>query len=172
MGRYKLPSLSWLILDTCFLIDFYSKQDSYTGLIEEIKGSDNTIVSIEFVRAEFIRSKTKDVVRAKSDFFAKLVKDLLPMDKEVHSLVQSTIEAYSGDMDRVSLTDLYLACTIQRYSKVYLLTRNHQDFPLKLFTRSHIFHIESDKDIKTYALYQYKQPSVDKIEAEVEEIPF
>lgn len=172
MGSLGLPNESWIVIDTNFLIDFYSKQQAYAQVVRELKNRGNSIVSVEHVRCEFIRSKTKDVVKSKSEFFSQLIESLLPLDQEVYKLVQPTIEAYGEDIEKVSITDLFLACTIQRYSKVHLLTRNHSDFPTKLFSRSHIFTVESEKDVKAYALYQYKQPSTSEIKTEINEIPF
>ena len=166
------PRESWIVLDTNFLIDLFSHQESYAVIFQQIRDGENTIVSIHQVRTEFIRSKTKDVVRSKSKLFNKLVESLIPIDKQICELVQPTIETYGQDIEGVSLTDIYLACVIQRYSQVYLLTRDHHDFPTRLFDRAHIFHIELNKEIKTYALYQYRKPEEKKIDAEIEEIPF
>ena len=157
MGDWDLPKLGWILLDTNFLIDFYSKQELYIPVFEKLRSNDNSIVSLDFVRTEFIRSKTKEVVRAKSEFFRRVVENLLPLDSETQMLVQATIESYGLDIDGVDLTDIYLACVVQRYESVYLLSRNHKDFPSKLFLRTCIFNVELDKDIKTYALYQYRQ---------------
>ncbi|TSC83513.1 MAG: hypothetical protein G01um101416_1225 [Microgenomates group bacterium Gr01-1014_16] len=149
MANLNLPKTGWVLVDTNFLIDFFSKKQFYSEFLKSASKSSISIVSIEPVRVEFIRSKNKDVVRQKSDFFIKVVEALLPLDQEVFSLVQPT--------------DIFLACAIQRYSQVYLLTRNHQDFPTKLFKRSNIFNIETEKDVKTYALYQYIQPEAKEI---------
>lgn len=97
MAEWNLPENSWIILDTNFLIDFYSKQNIYSDVFEQMRINGNTIVSIELIRGEFIRSKTRDVVRAKSDFFSKTVSSLLPIDESVFNLVQPTIEQYGDD---------------------------------------------------------------------------
>jgi hypothetical protein len=172
MGNLDLPEHSWIVLDTNFLIDFYSKQSCYVQIVTDLKQRNNSIVSTDLVRCEFIRSKTSDVVVSKSQFFSKLIESLLPIDQETMKLVQPTIQSYGEDVEKASLTDIMLACTVQRYSKVYLLTRNHHDFPTRLFSRSCIFNIELDKDVRTYALYQYRKPDAKNIEAEIEEIPF
>ncbi|MEK7163729.1 MAG: PIN domain-containing protein [Patescibacteria group bacterium] len=169
MEESSLPKDVWIVLDTNFLIDFYSKQDQYAPIFEKLRKRNNTIVTIDLVRTEFIRSKSKEVVEAKVDFLGKMVETILPLDNETLRLVQPTIEIYASDMDKVELTDIYLACVIQRHSKVYLLTRNHSDFPCRLFSRSNIFNVGLEKDIKTYALYQYKKS--DTLEVK-DEVPF
>lgn len=163
MDESSLPRNVWVVLDTNFLIDFYSKQDRFANYFEILRKRNNTIVTIDLVKTEFIRAKSKDVVEAKVNFFNKIIEDLLPIDNETLKLVQPTIEKYGNDMDGMEIVDIYLACVIQRYSTVYLLTRNHSDFPCRLFDRTHIFNIELDKEIRTYALYQYKKADILKI---------
>lgn len=163
MDESFLPRNIWVVLDTNFLIDFYSKQDRFANYFEILRKRNNTIVTIDLVKTEFIRAKSKDVVEAKVNFFNKIIEDLLPLDNETLKLVQPTIEKYGNDMDGMEIVDIYLACVIQRYSTVYLLTRNHSDFPCRLFDRTHIFNIELDKEIRTYALYQYKKTDILKI---------
>lgn len=172
MASLELPRRSWIIIDTNFLIDYFSKPELYISLVEGLREGDNVIVSIELVRCEFIRSRVKDVIKLKSEFFTTLVENLLPIDQGVYKLVQPTIEKYGEDIEKVSLTDIYLACVLQRYSQVLLLTRNHQDFPTKLFSRDYLINIESKKDVKTYGLYQFKKAPRGEIIAQIEEIPF
>lgn len=172
MANLTLPEYSWILIDTNFLIDFYSKQTNYVKIIEEFRHANCTLISTDFVKTEFIRSKTKEVLNAKTEFFDKLIESTLPIDQEVIKLIKPTLEKYGQDCDHLSLTDIYLAVFIQRYSKVYLLTRNHADFPTRLFSRKYIFNIESEKDVKAYALYQYKSPEATKIETEIEVISF
>ena len=87
MANLDLPRQSWIIIDTNFLIDFYSKQKGFVETVSLFKEQENTLTSIDLVRCEFIRSKTKDVVQSKSEFFAELVESLLPLDTEVMKLV-------------------------------------------------------------------------------------
>ena len=84
-------------------------------------------------------------------------------------LLAPTIEEYSQNIGGVGIVDLVLACFLKRYSGLYLLTRNHKDFPTRIFHRSHVFPIEHERDVKTYAFYQYK-PKVKQVE--IEEAPF
>lgn len=172
MDQSSLPKDVWIVLDTNFLIDFYSKQDQYAPIFESLRKRNNTVITIDLVRAEFIRSKSREIVEAKADFLNKIVEAMLPLDNETLKLVQPTIQVYGNDMDKVELTDIYLACVIQRYNKVYILTRNHSDFPCRLFSRSNIFNVGLEKDIKTYALYQYKKTDALEVGVEVNEIPF
>ena len=120
-----------------------------------------------FIKYEFIRSKTIDVVREKEKYFHRIIDTVLPYDAKIDELVVSTIEEYKQYMDRLSLADLVLATYLKRYRGLFLLTRDHADFPTTVFTREHIFNIESFRE-RIYAIYSYK-PKVQELE---EEIPF
>ena len=141
MDELTLPKNSWIVLDTNFLIDFYSKEDRFAIYFDKLRSKNNTIVTIDLVKTEFIRTKNKDVLEKKVNFFNKVVEDLLPLDQETLKLIQPTMEKYGNDMDGMEIVDIYLACVIQRYSTVYLLTKNHSDFPCRLFDRTYIFNV-------------------------------
>lgn len=91
MVDWGLPKHGWVFVDTNFLIDFFSKEKLYAGFIEQSLDNSAEIVSTDLVRAEFIRSKTKQVVAQKTNFFDKVVQTLLPLDPEVCKLVRPTI---------------------------------------------------------------------------------
>jgi len=152
MENFNLLKFSNILLDTNFFIDVFGHENKYAPFFQEIKRTESTLVSIDFVRCEFIRSKT--------------IETLLPTDASIHALAQSTIEEYGVDSEGVDPVDLYLACFLKRYKSLFLLTRNHQHFPQRIFTRNHIFNVELAKEIRTYALYQYK-PGRLEIEAQI-----
>jgi|SRR3989344_2822838 len=168
----KLPTLlnnSTLLLDTNFFIDSYSKQNrkAYAKLVSDLKRMKVSFTSISFVKYEFIRSKTIDVVREKERHFHEIVEYELPYDPAIDKLIIPTIEDYKQYMEGLSLTDLILATCLKRYHNLFLLTRDHTDFPTSIFTREHVFNIEDFKE-KIYAIYSYK-PKKTILE---EEIPF
>jgi len=107
------------------------------------------------VRCEFVRSKAKETTQTKALFFSKVIETVLPMGQEINELVQPTIEEYGVDSEKLDVVDIYLACFLKKYRKLYLLTRNHHHFPTRIFSRSNIFNIELAKEIRTYAFYQY-----------------
>ena len=119
------------------------------------------------MKYEFVRSKTIDVVRRKERYFGKLVGLILPLDAQTEGYIIGIIEEYKQYMERLPLTDLILAAYLKRYRSLYLLTRDHLDFPTTVFDRIHIFNVESVRDIKTYAVYAYKPEK--KV---IEKVPF
>lgn len=173
MVEFKPPRDSTLLIDTNFLIDYFSDESKYSELLLIIKREGCTLLTIDFVRCEFIRTKNAYYIKKKVDFFKKTIEGILPVDKEISDLLQPTIEQYGESSLGVSVVDFYLACFLKRYKSLYLLTRNHKDFPTSIFSRSHIFHIELEKDIRTYALYSFNT-GISEITEEINpaDIPF
>lgn len=156
---YHVPELlrnSTFLLDTNFFIDSFSNPEVFKDIIFSFKDANIELASISFVKYEFIRSKTIDVVRRKESYFDELVGVVLPFDLPTESQVISIIEQYKQYMEGIPLTDLMLAACLKRYQGLYLLTRDHHDFPTTIFDRIHVFNIESIRDIKTYGVYTYK----------------
>ena len=123
MDRYlKLPKSfenSTFLLDANFFIDAYSKTEDFKELVSSLKKARIEFVSTSFVKYEFTRSKTIDVVRRKEKYFDKLVGVILPLDKEVEKHVIGIIEEYKQYMERLPLTDLMLAAYLRRYHRLY-----------------------------------------------------
>lgn len=144
-------------MDTNLLIDEYSHVDNYKEFLDALQKANVKLVSLEFVKFEFVRSKTIDVVRRKEEHFSKLISKILLLDEEVEKAVIPVMEEYKQYMEGLPLTDLVLGACLKRYSGLYLLTRDHTDFPTTVFDRLHIFNIEGIRDIRTYGVYAYHQ---------------
>ena len=171
MGNYVIPQLlnnSTILLDTNFFIDSYSHSEGFKEFISSIKKANIELVTINFVKFEFICSKTIDVVKKKEKYFNELVRVILPFDKQAENQTLTLIEEYKQYMEGLPLTDLVLGACLKRYRGLYLFTRDHKDFPTSIYNRIHIFNIGLVRDIKTYGIYAYKS----KKEILEEEIPF
>ncbi len=168
MASFNLPKYASILFDTCIFIDVFGHDNKYTNFFAALNKIEATIVSINPVKCEFIRSKTKEVIQEKSHYFDKTIESILPFDKDIESLVQPTIEEYGVDSDGLDVADIYLACFLKKYRGLYLLTKNHHHFPERIFSRSNIFNIELAKEIRTYAFYQYKT-NQDEVEGEISE---
>jgi hypothetical protein len=146
---------STVLVDACFFIDAYSKPEEFADFIHSLKAADVSLVSLVSVKIEFIRSKTRDVVQRKKAYYEQIIEMTLPT-RDVDALVPEIVDEYRQSTEGVSVTDFYLAACLKKYRRLLLLTRNHVDFPTKIFARSYIFPIETERDIRTYALYEYR----------------
>lgn len=145
-----------LLVDTNFFIDSFHNPNNFAEFISTLKKGNVEIVTTSFVKYEFLKSKTIDVVRRKEIFFNELVGVVLPLDSETEKQIVGLIEEYKQYMEGVSLVDLILGAFLKRYgNKLFLLTRDHKDFPTNVFDRMHVFNIDGIRDIKTYGVYCY-----------------
>ncbi len=164
---------STILLDTNFFIHSYANKEVYAEFINELKNLSVAMVSLNFVKYEFVRSKTIDVVRQKESYFHQIVDNVLPFDYSIDELILPTIEEYKQKMEGLPLTDLIIAAHLKKYRGLYLLTNDHSDFPTSVFDRKYIFNMEQFGD-KIYGLYIYK-PKTKVIEEEIpvdNDIPF
>ena len=60
MNTVNLPKFSTILLDTNFFIDFYGHEDKHKDLFRDFKELEITLVSIDLIKCEFIRSKTQE----------------------------------------------------------------------------------------------------------------
>ena len=156
---YQFPSFlrnSDLLVDTNFFIDSFSTPENFVKFISTLKQNGVEIVSTPFTKYEFLKSRTIDVVRRKEKFFHELVGTILEFDINTEKQMIELIEEYKQYMEVVSVADLILGCLLKRYKRnLYLLTRDHKDFPTTIFERRHVFNIDGIRDIKTYGVYSY-----------------
>lgn len=163
---------STILLDTNFLIHAFANKEVYAKFITSLKNVGVVFVAPNFVKYEFIRSKTIDVVRAREEYFYSVIENVLPYGEDIDKLIIPTIEEYKNKMEGLPLTDLVIATYLKRYKDLYLLTNDHGDFPTSVFSREYIFNIKDFGD-KLYAIYAYK-PFEDKLNESIldDEIPF
>lgn len=166
---FSTVSDSFILLDACFFLDANSQPKRFRSFTSVLREQGNSLLALDLVRTEFVRTKSKTDLEKKLTYFGEIVDTILPVDQEVQRIVIDLIEDYGRDLDGVSTVDLYLAASLKRYKGLYLLTSNHRDFPTSIFFRSNIVHFELPKTVKVYAFYQYK-PKKKKIE--IKEVPF
>jgi hypothetical protein len=170
MADLAFLSSGTVLVDTCFLLDANSKPKVYGDFIGELRGNGVTVVSLELVRVEFVRTKKTEDFKKKLAYFNGLVESILPVDVELERLILDLIVEYGEDLDGVSVIDLYLAAALKRYKNLFLLTSNHRDFPGHVFTRCSVFNFELPKAVQTYAFYRYKD--IGKVVEIANELPF
>ncbi|MBI3443201.1 hypothetical protein HY008_00870 [Candidatus Woesebacteria bacterium] len=176
---YPFPDFlrnSDLLVDTNFFIDSFSSPENFANFIKILKQNGVEIIGTPFVKYEFLRSRTIDVVKIKESFYNELVGTNLSFDINTEKEMVGLIEEYKQYMEGISVVDLILGCFLKKFeSRLYLLTRDHKDFPTSIFKRKYIFNIEGVRDIKTYGVYTYGPPARnerDKHERIGEDIPF
>lgn len=169
MARYDIPTRfkgATFLVDTNFFIDSYSHGLDFKDFIAELKKHEIELTSSQLVKFEFIRSNTLDVVRLKTKWYEELVGFDLPLDPKIYELAENMIGEYGQYMKGLPLIDLIMAAYLKKYKTLYLLTRDHKDFPTTVFKRDWVFTIESVQTVWAYGLYLYR------VKSDEDEIPF
>lgn len=155
-------SVTSVLIDTCFLVDSKEYPDVFAGFMRQIKESGVATYSIEFVKIEYIRSRSEAEIKTKLQYFNEIVEGILPIEKILSEedlkfgnkdlMITKHLKAYGVDLDGVSLADLYLGLCLNQYRNLYLLTANHKDF--SIYKREFVLPFETRRSVKSYALYK------------------
>jgi hypothetical protein len=167
---------SHIFVDTCFFLDFAflskrDKEDLLKNWALIIKGG-GVFVTIEPVVIEFLLGSSTADLKIKRDYISQLIETVIPVTALQKNIIESLIKEYGVyARGNVSYVDLCLASAIRQYPNTFLLTRNHSDFPLKIFSSQGLFAIHLNKAIRTYCLYAYGKEKPKKKDNK-DEIPF
>ena len=93
-----------VLLDACFLIEANSKPEVFGKFIAGLREADKSLLSIYPVKAEFVRTKSAENMKIKSDYYDKVVEVTLDTDNTIQELLFDCIKEYGNDIDGVSLT--------------------------------------------------------------------
>ena len=147
-----------LLLDTNVFIDSLLHPAAFTYFFNELRSADITLVTIDLVKIEFLRGASDDNDHKRKEEFLEDITDLvLPTDINTVKNVYKLVKDYRIQGKTIAMADLYLGANLMRYNTtLYLLTRNTNDFPLRLFDLDYVINYPLDKGIFTYGVYKIK----------------
>jgi predicted nucleic acid-binding protein len=172
----KELNLKHTIFDTNLFISSFRSNSSFLSLLQFISENNCTIVGHKLIKTEFMRdaalSENKD---KRQEFYEQITSNL-----ELHdhpSLYEdainiSRIYVHNGiQTKQISLCDSVIAALLKRHSdRLFLITMDHNDFPILLFDRKLIFTIDDGKRIYTPAFYQFNGDKYQKLYAKLQNI--
>lgn len=161
-------SESFLIVDTCALIDAIKTED-FLRLINEIKNKNHHgLFSIDAVKHEFLRGACTIEEYISYETFLKTldisfmndIEKKLDTDEAGRTFILAFNQYYRNKHSnkQPSHVDMLLLFATYFYTrtvkKVKLLTANHRDIP-GFFQRTNIIAFEANNEIRTEALYEF-----------------
>lgn len=152
-------SNSSLFLDTNILIGFLNNQELQKLFQKKLRCNFITIPSVVF---EFTRgSDTTEAFNERRMFIDKLC-TVYPIEKHLEELRELTIvlQRLRGN---ASYTDFLLTACLYKFTRSFLLTENHKDFPVEILDRKHLISIDMEKEIRNYGIYQLSIPKFNNI---------
>lgn len=154
-----------ILIDTCFLIDSLVsiKEDPYSSpyaeLIKLLRSQGNAFYTILPVEIEFLSGvDLLEYREQRNEFLVDLIEARLPIDKILLEKINEITMLYRKDGKSLSPTDFMLGAALMHYPNLRLLTRDHGDFPVKLFERERVIVLQHPRSgIDTYALFKYSE---------------
>lgn len=143
-----------LFLDTNTFIAYNFFPEIFEELFDELKKNSCAFLTIPSVVFEFTRGTgTIADFNKRSEFIDSLVNTVYPIEKHIEDLRDLIIvlQKIKGD---IHYTDFLLLACLYKFPKSYLISANHKDCPLEILDRKHIITVDTDKEIRTYGIYQ------------------
>lgn len=144
----------FLLLDTCVFIDAFSHPSEFGKFFNKLKDNETSLLTIDDVITEFLKGSSTDTkFDEKKEFINDIIETSLPTNN-LQENVERLIKIYKIESKDLSITDLHLGATLMKFkNRIYLLTRDHSDFPTRIFKRENILNISHGKGIFTYGIY-------------------
>jgi len=168
-----------IFIDTCILLDFASFRKGRPEFLENLllftkKGG--VFVTIAPVAVEFFLGSTIQDLRVKKEYFNRLVETVIPIRIIREEIIEQLIIEYGRyAKGNVSYVDLCLGAAVKQFPNSLVLTRNYNDFPLKIFDCKAVFTVHLNREVRTYCFYDYRglsKKKKKKIKGKKNNIPF
>lgn len=154
-----------LLIDTNFLIDAFRFPSQFNDLLEELKDSGFTLVSIEATLVEFAKgSQSIEAYSKKAEYYNSLIEMVLPLDSKLHENVSDITRACLKKGGQLSYTDyLLLAATMKYKDNIYFLTKDKSDVPISIFNPVASIMIETNENNCHFSLYEYNEKAYQEL---------
>lgn len=150
----------YIFVDTSFLIDFAFLQrrdrNSFFDSWEEIKMRAALLTTFPVATEFLLGSSEKDLIK-KKEYLAELVGTVINSRLIQPETIEEIIIEYGRyAQGKLSYVDLSLGAAVKQFDNSLVLTRNYEDFPLKIFDCQAIFGFHLNKSLRMYGFYSYK----------------
>lgn len=105
---------------------------------------------------EFLRgSRSTQEYNRKKEFVESIVDNIFSIKESIEEDALKLSLLYLSPGGTTSVTDFYLAATLitLKSPNIFLMTKNHKDFPTTLFDRANTFLFHNERDVQTFCLY-------------------
>lgn len=143
-----------ILLDTNFIIESNRYYNNFTNLIEELKAGSKELFTLEVIKKEFLYGiQTKSELQDLDNFFQQIISNV---DTNINCFSNhlQTVTILYRNYKRISLEDFMIVSYLIDNTECILLTKNHSDFPLRLFNRLGFIISEYEDQIQHYAFYK------------------
>jgi len=147
---------SYLFLDTNVFIGALLSELPIYEFLKNLSSHGCSFLSIQSVLFEFTRGGgTIENFHKRAKFIIEDLKTTIyPIEKELGNLEDLIVVLQKIKAD-ASYTDFLLTACLYKFPNAFLLTENHKDFPTEILDRKHLITVDTDKEIRNYAVYQF-----------------
>ncbi len=158
---YSVIKERHLFIDTCLLLDVAHLNKRERGqlwsILTSFKKVGGVFVTLVPIATEFFLGSNIEDLKIKRDYFNALIEAILPVRTISQEVFDQLIIEYGNyAKGKVSYPDLCLAAAAKQFRTSLLVTRNHKDFPLKIFDCLGVLVIHLNNEARCYGFYQYK----------------
>lgn len=154
-----LPTVenSNILLDTTVFIDASLNPTRFGEFFNELKKHGVTLFTLDLVIVEFLRgSQNEKRFIEKKAFVENIIETCLPVTDKINKTAIELTREYLSEGKGISTTDFLLASTLVNYpNKLFLMTRNTNDFSSDIFELANCFNIIHKRGIFAYGLYKF-----------------
>ena len=152
-----------VLLDSNFLIEASNSSDDFRSVIDCLQEAPCQPVLFSLVEFEIFRTSFQSELReAKRAYLDSWNCMRLPMGQALFADAVAFGNYYASIKIAPSLADCFIAAFLKQHHKdLFLITRNHKDFPPPLFIREESFLIERPRDILAFGVYRFDETRQD-----------
>lgn len=153
-----------IFLDTSALILAISSDQSFLEFLFDLKQVGCSFMTIPSVLFEFTRgSDTLEIFNKRTSFVLEdLNIGIYPIEKHLDEIREFMVVLQKIAKDN-SYTDFLLCCCMYKFQNSYVLTENHNHFPISILKREEIITIETDTyQIRNSAIYKFSSEKFEK----------
>jgi|GEM_PF-6606894 len=171
---------SHILFDTNFLIDAIrsiNREEShspYIAFTKSLKEKEITRTTIQPVTLEFFKGTDLLIERRKKkETLDELIDVILPLDTQVFELSDELVQLYRTSGKNIDVTDFLIGATLMKYrtSNFYLLSRDHDDFPVKIFDRERVIVLQEPRGgVYSYGLFKFSSNKAEEIQNSLLEV--
>ena len=159
---------SSLFFDTNTYIGALSYSNLYSELFFKLNENNCAFLTIPSVLFEFTRGTNSiENFNKRTKFIVEDLKSsIYPIERQLQGLENLTLvlQKIRGTMD---YTDFLLCVCLYKFPGSFLITENHSHFPTEILDRKYLITIDTDKELRNYAIYEF---SFDKFNKAAEKI--
>jgi predicted nucleic acid-binding protein len=150
----------FILFDTNILIEASKHFESFEVLLIMLRESKCKVCYFPLIEFEFTRDAYLPTLNEERERFSRKIDGInLPIHPQVFTDALEIAKVYAHQKispKQISLVDCFIAAYMKKYSdKLFLITKDHKDFPLSIFNRLHIFAFNAGDDVLAPAIYQF-----------------